>query len=272
MPGIALGWLFAAFDTKLFDGIALGWQSPALLLLAFGEWIVCRRQNDAPPFRTRSDCAAAAMLTLYLFWSITAQQSRFLLPLLLAAAWGAAAALDRMTVRSRRIAVGLLLLAAAAGFSVPHAYHHVVAWRHCAAARRNPAAHLAAVTRDPEYFAAMEALAGLPRDTRVLMIGERRTLYARCRCTLGDPLFQGARFTPPPATAEEFAAGLRGFDFLYFGNSPKKREIDHLDTYDPVLEKMEGHIAALLRRGRLRMVFSIGGCYLMKILPSSDGR
>ena len=72
----------------------------------------------------------------------------------------------------------------------------------------------------------------------------------------------------PPATAAEFAAGLRGFDYLYFGGA--SREVDHLDQYDPVRERMAGFIDELLRRRRLKLVFSFGGNHLMKILPPPD--
>ena len=270
IPGVAFGWIFAAFDGKLYDGIVLGWQFPLLILLALGGWGLRRRDLSPSSLRRKGDLMVVAAALCYLFWCLTSQQSRFLWPLFLAAGWGAAAALDGMSARNRRIAAGALLAAAAVSFSYPAFCHYAVAWRHCRAARRNPSAHLGAVTRDPEYFAVMEAFAELPRDARVLMIGERRTLYAPRCCRLGDPLFQGERFTPPPATAEEFASGLRGFDFLYWGHSPKKREIDHLETYDPVLAEMEAHIAELLRRGRLRMVFSIGGRHLMKILPTAE--
>jgi len=39
-----------------------------------------------------------------------------------------------------------------------------------------------------------------------------------------------------------------------------------------VRERMAGFTDELLRRGRLQIVFSYGGCHLMKILPPPDGR
>ena len=123
--------------------------------------------------------------------------------------------------------------------------------------------HLAAAMHDPGYVAAMNELAKLPADSRVLMLGERRTLYARPRCVLGDPLFQGERFTPPPGSAEEFAAGLKGFDYLYLGSSPV--EIDRLEQYEQLRRSMEEFTVELLRRGDLRMVFSSGGNHLLEI-------
>ena len=247
--GTATGWLTVCFaGGKVYDGVVCGFGVLALtLLLFFSLW---RRRDKA------SLVSFGALAAGYVFWAMTSQQSRFLYPLLFPAVLLLA---DNFQVfegrRARLIAISLPVVGAALSclWIYPQLRHHVTAWRIVSTARRAPRRFLSITTHDPAYFNALMVLDHVaPKNARVLLLGERRGLYVPRRTEHGTPLFQEARLTPVPVSADELWRGIKDFDYVLFG-SPLGH-IDHLDSYKQVEEVLGRHLKTLQRRGRVRLV------------------
>ena len=247
--GTATGWLTVCFaGGKVYDGVVCGFGVLALtLLLFFGLW----RSRDKSSLVSFGALAAG-----YFFWAMTSQQSRFLYPLLFVAVLLLADNFHVFEGRNMRLAA-ILLPAVGAVVSwqmlYPQLKTHVTAWRIIPMARREPGRFLVLTTNDPGYFNALKLLGRVaPAEARVLLLGERRGLYVPRRFEHGSPLFQEARLTPVPKTADELWQGIKDFDYVLLGSGQNR--IDHLERYNQVDALLERHLSTLQRRGKVRLV------------------
>ena len=247
--GAALGWLFAGYDDVLYDGIVLGSAFPPVFAAVLaGAYLAFRRGKLPPGVRD----TAAAVLILYVFWAVTSQQSRFLLPLfpvlLIAAgrlwaqlprraAWGAAA----------------ILLALAAWSVEPWAWKHgYYTWKFLPDSRHDPVRLLSGATREKGLFAAYSYLAEKtsPEDG-VLLVFERRSLYCPRPCRLGSPGFQDwfDHTRCPDWTAELKRRGIR---YLLLGASRKNPDVQ--DAFAAGDEAFSEAVYQALRTGRILLI------------------
>ena len=248
--GTATGWLTVCFaGGKVYDGVVCGFGVLALTLLLF--FCMWQRRDKA------SLVSFGALAAGYVFWAMTSQQSRFLYPLLFPAALLLA---DNFRVfegrRARLVAISLPVVGAAlsCAWIYPQLRNHVTAWRIVSVARSAPRRFLAETTCDRSgYFNALMVLDHVaPKNARVLLIGERRGLYVPRRFEHGSPLFQEARLTPVPKSADELWQGIKDFDYVLLGST--QEQIDHLESYKPVEEVLGRHLSTLQRRGKVRLV------------------
>ena len=266
---VFLGWCFAAFSEKLFDGVILGFPFLALVVLAVaGRWLG-RGWSRA----TRQQLLLA--LVLYGFWALSSPQGRFLLPLyfllLLPAGRTLAGWRRRHPTAVRMTLLGLLVLAAVSvaldRFSYRHFYLAYRARRDFAA---SPRRYLEYTTRDRPLLATLDYLAReTPPESRVLLVAERRGLYLPRPYLLGSPCFQELLLTPLPATAAETWAQLRrhGVDYVLFFDS--RRNPDRLPQYNELYWELGRQLHELLRQGKLELVTvpDSGDCTLLRMGP-----
>ncbi|MGE4564298.1 MAG: hypothetical protein AB7F32_05465 [Victivallaceae bacterium] len=252
VSGVLLGWFFAAFDELIFDGIAMGWDWALLIVFGVAGFAVARYKGRDTVLLRRY---GGALAVLYVFWVFTSPQTRFLLPGLFFAVLFGAAALRRIGSGGRRIALLLLIAAFAANPDAQALLHFKRAWQTVVRSRTEPLKMLEITTREKDLGAIFEYLdRNTPGDTRVLMLFERRTLFAPRQCFNGTPGFQQWVFTPAPANAAELLAQLseHWIDYLVIGASP--RNPDHLEEYNQTNAELSEMLRLLLKKGKLELV------------------
>lgn len=254
--GVMTGWLTAALPLAANDGISLGLQMPLLVILAL--WCALRYRS-----RSRTALLVAVGVT-YLFWAFTARQPRFLYPAFILLTPAAASGWRRVAASRIRI----LLLIIIAGVTVaqldwPQLRNFYYSWRVLPASRRVPDGYLAMATRDPGYVRLAEELnRRVSPDERVLLLGERRTLYLKPNVKIGTPGFQEF-LTPPPADVATLSELLSGFDWIVL--APPMTNPDRVATEDEALTRLAGQLGELVAGGRLELS-SGDGFYIFKVI------
>ncbi len=259
IPGVALGWLFACFASRVYDGVVCGFGVMVMVVLLAVAVLLHRRDRAVL-------LPAAALLAGYCFWALSSQQTRFLYPLLFPAALLLSDCVSAIRPsRAGWLPAAALLLGVILSWQweFPALRHYLTAWRVVAEARRRPAEFLSRAS-DPRYFQTLERICRMTDpSSRVLLLFERRGLYLPRTFGHGTPYFQERRFTPPPDSPEEFFAGVRDFDYILLGSSRGK--VDHLKRYDAVEEAMSALLLPLIHSGKLRPLYppQPASCYLV---------
>jgi len=262
--GTVFGWIFTAFSGKLYDGVTTGFQQ--LVMLA----AVCFALRSRLP-RLRGRLAArflGALAVMYLFWGLTSQQTRFLLPALIGLAALGAFSVKMLAAKYRN---AVLICVAAATFATPfypHFKHFFLSWRIVESARREPLRFLAAAQRDPDFVRVLEAAGRTPPQSRIMLLYEKRGLYVPRRHVIADPDFQEKYFVRPPRTTGDFVRELRDGDYLLIGSDD--RNVDLLEKDLEEKKRMLDLAAAALREGRLASVCSAGNCHLLAVKPENS--
>ncbi len=272
LGGLLTGWFSAAWDAYAYDGMILGWQGPVLLLLCgLAVWKLIRNGSWM-----RLKCWmpwGAALLAGYLFWAVTARQSRFLYPLWLVlfpvAEWLLRAALLR-----KKSALGGAMLLFAAALSSPwsvHLAHYVNAWRWLEPARKHPLRYLEVATSDPGYFRTMQVLHQLQKREKaqkVLFFMERRTLYAPGLADIWSYGFN-ERSLRVPVRSRRLAALIAPYRWVVLGSS--HQDVDHQLILQKVQEQCIAGFQELLRAGAVQRIPLPEGCEDYAILRVVDG-
>ncbi len=189
LPGIAYSWLFTAFYEDIYDGITTGWPfavcALAAPLLCYLAWWRGNRPAGAHLL------AGAITLVLYLFWCVTAQQTRFLLPLYPILLIFAAQGLATLGNRFKALILGVLLLGGALSFDWYAFRHGWYSWMLTDLSLTRPAEVLARAMRGPDMVSGYHyLLQNTPPETRVLLLFDRRSLYCPRFSRNGTPGFQ----------------------------------------------------------------------------------
>jgi len=257
--GTLFGWLFTAFSGRLYDGVTTGFQQLVMLAAA---GIALR--SHLPHLRGRLAARLlGALAVMYLFWGVTSQQTRFLLPAFTGLAVLAAFSV-KMLPRGYRMTV--LICVAAATLATPfypHLKHFILSWRIVGNARHEPLRFLAFAQKDPDYLRVLESVGRTPPGSRVLLLYEKRGLYVPRRHGVADPDFQEKYFVRPPRTVGEFIGELGDADYLLIGSD--ERNVDLQEKALAEKKRMLDLAAAALREGRIRSVCSAGNCHLLMI-------
>jgi len=201
--------------------------------------------------------------------NLTAQQTRFLYPLLWAGAFLAVMAAGTFSAKGRQLAAVALLTAAAinAGTKYPELKHYFLAPATVYEARKSPADFAAWVSEEPGYakvVAELEKLAG----SRIASLWERRTLYLPDNVTVIMPGFQ-EKFTVLPANAAEFYRQLQDFDCLLV--RPPLKDVDKAIEFAPGAVEINAMIFELLKTGKLTIhrTDSSGQIMILRIVPET---
>ena len=254
ISGLLLSWFWAAFDSRIYDGIVMGWPFALLVPVGLvGVWMAVREGR----MRSSEVLYGGIFLLLYLFWGCSAQQTRFLLPAYAVLLCLGAASLRWWRVRWRQVATGILIMGALVSLrgELPALSHFYYCWKMLPEGRNEPVRLLRQGARDGDFFVALEALSRQARpEDRVLMLFERRALYFPCRVFNGTPGFQEWIFWPLPRTADEVLQELRRrrINWIFTGGS--LRNPDHLTAYDQINADLARLLLELLRAGKLQLV------------------
>ncbi len=252
LPGIALGWLFSAFDARLFDGIAANWQFPAMVIFCIAGTL-CLFHKSSRRFKI-SGAFLATGAVLYIFWALTSQQTRFLLPLLWLTAVLCGFTTRALPEKKALICAAAILCCGFIQFPADHLKHFVTAWRIQKFVHQDHWRFLAAASRDPGYFEMVKFFKTTPEESRVLfLLNERRTLYMPRKTTIGEPFFQPLN-TPVPKSAQELWENIRKFDYIVTSSSGHNPDIQK--SILPEFMKIASMLNTLKEEGRIQQLFS----------------
>lgn len=250
--GLALGWLFAAFDAKIFDGITVNWQFPAMIVLcAAGTFRLYH--SSSRRFKIAGTLLVSGAV-LYVFWALSSQQTRFLLPLLWLLAAAASFISGAFSRKQALICAAAVLVCGAVSLPTDHLKHFVTAWRIQKFIRQDSRRFLVSASRDPGYFEVVDFLKTAPQNSKVLLLlNERRTLYMPRKCKIGEPFFQPLN-TPVPESAEKLWENIKDFDYIVTSSSGHNPDIQK-STIESFV-KIASMLDMLCAKQRLQMVFS----------------
>lgn len=267
MNGLALNWLFAGFDKKLFDGIVTGSHFPLLGVCALAGLYLWNKKH--PRFTFMTAAGGAAFLIPLLLWSYLFPQSRFLLPLLpFAAAGGVIAICLAPRRRWGLLLCGVLLVSAAFFHSLPAMRHYYISWKILPQIRKAPGEALSFLARDPGLYRAYAYLAEhTPKDSRCLLLMERRGLYCPRPWTIACPGFEPS-LTPVPETSEKLFEKLLSFDYIIVGATTQ--DVDLQSANAEACEKVFAQLKELIDRGKVKVLPSPG--YLILHISKEKGR
>lgn len=261
--GGVLGWLFSGYDGVIYDGIILGWAFPLLFAgCAAGCYLAWRKKLLTPGMIK----PGLALTVLYLFWAVTSQQTRFMLPmvpvLLLLTA-------HLFSLLSRRGTIaGLAVLLILGGWSVDvWAWKHgFYCWKFLPDARTAPVRLLSGATREKGLMKAYTYLAEkTPENAGVLLVFERRGLYCPRPHRNGSPGFQDwFDFTKYPDWIGELKK--RNIHYLLVAASRKNPDVQ--EAFLAADQAFGEAVYQGLRTGRLHLLreASAEAFFLIKIM------
>ncbi len=246
LEGIFTGWLNIAFAENLYDGIILGLQYPVMLGVIA---VVCFKRKKI------NLILFCAILFPYLFWALSSQQTRFLLPWYFCIAFPAAASLHTLSRNSQRIIQGTLFATSLISLFPPALLHYSRSWgvlRHSARCTGN---FLGYATQEPEYFNMLDFIGTqTPADAKIMLLFERRGLYVPRRYVIGTPCFQERFFAPLPEAAAGVLAELRNAGISYILVGASLRDPDPIPDYEALNAAFASKLIELLRQNALSLV------------------
>ncbi len=256
IESIFTSWILVAYRMEIYDGYLTGWQFPLMLLLGAAAWYrITRRQGRRwLPFLW----ALGGGALFYLFWCWSSQQSRFLLPFFFLVAFFAASGIAGLPEKWRKAALVLLAAATLVSFQTKVWMNFYYAWRSLEVARKAPVQFLQFADHEKEYANVLDYLArSTAKDSRILLIFDRRELYMPRRCLLGTPYFQEEFFTPVPDSAapvyEELKKGKIDYILILIGGETKCNP-DPVSDFDAQNERLTIHLLELIRQEKLAFV------------------
>ncbi len=260
-------WIIVAYRMEIYDGYVLGWQFPLMIAIGAGGWywtVVRRRRRAALPFLW----VAAGGFLCYLYWCLSSQQTRFLLPVGFLVLFWCGSGLRLLSVRVRNWLLGALAAATLVSLQPDVWKNFYYAWRSLEVGRKAPVDFVRFGSREREYMNMLSFLADtLPEDARVMLLFDRRGLYVPRDYVLGTPFFQEAYFTPVPENPGEVSAtltrgGISHIVILTGGES--RRNPDPVPDFDEQNEQLTLLLHELLKKGELENIPVPGsGRYLL---------
>jgi hypothetical protein len=247
----------------IFDGLVLGFQFTAGICFIIIGVFLCRFKDH------RLTAAAAALTAAWIFWNLTAQQTRFLYPLLWGGIFTAIHAASLLKNRLKNVFYLLLILSVIPTVILhfPESKHFYLAWKNILQSRRNPA-HFTAWQNDELPYAELAGQVKALRGAKIASLWERRTLYLPENVTLIMPCFQ-EKLTPVPKTPEELYAELKAYDYLII--RPPQKDVDKGIEFVPGALELNNLLLELLKSGRaaIHSRTSDGQISILRIVPET---
>ncbi|OGV48873.1 MAG: hypothetical protein A2X49_07035 [Lentisphaerae bacterium GWF2_52_8] len=260
MQGFLMDPIMLAFEERTFDG-SFGFQY--LLLLILGIFSL-RTDREKSVGRKILPLLAAALL-LYVSWFFTAQQARFLLPLLPVLALLAVFGLKRIS-NPKLLALCFAALATLSIISMPGKaiLHHWQGWR-VQLGLSQPADYVYSGTGEGYLQAAEMSRRLVPKDGSLLLLLEERILYFPQNSFIGTPFVQSRFFTPPPKFSDGPLAILKtlhdnGITHVLIALNPAHP--DRLPDYLAQLEDFSRLLGSLVESGDLKEIWQ-GSNYVL---------
>lgn len=263
--GTLFGWLFTALKPELYDGVDCGLQFPLFFAAAFcGVYLAVKR---CPKLKWHFAGTAAALLATYIFWGLTARQSRFLLPVFFGAALLTLLTSAHWKVLWKKVVFTAAIAAAVISLMKQsnQLMHFYYSWRVLSHARRSPAGFSA--LDDNDYAKLLYLIDQLPPEAEIALLTERRTLYMPRKTTLLMPHFQ-EKFSPVPDDENKLLAEYKKFDYII--TRLPVSDVDRAPEYDAELTKLYTLTGKLVNQGKL---FPLPGSQMMILRtgPSAAG-
>ncbi len=256
LPGLLSSPLLLSIPFSPFQEIcdgSFGLQLPAFLLLALLAFALRKRAKEH--FKLSDFAFPCALLLLYLLWFASAKQARFLLPAFAIACALGASALPKLSKKTQLLAILAILALASISFDARAVKHCLICWRSLG----NPSGPASLVyngTGD-DYLPAIDAmLAKTPKNSKILLLFEERTLYIPRSCQIGTPFFQAALLTPPDridAASLEKALADGEFTHVYL-RSPENNP-DLVRSYAERCAPLANAAAELEGKGALKALW-----------------
>ena len=169
-----------SFSEKTFEGI-LGWQYAVVFLIFV--WALVFNRNK------QNQVLSLLIGVLYVFWFFTAQQSRFLIPAVLILYYLAGLQIKKLKKWQLNSIGMLLILLTIISLPFSSSGYYYYSWQQiCGKIRFID--YFYTGTGD-HYLKAIDAVRNLtPKNAKILMLFEHRTLYFPRTCRIGTPFFQ----------------------------------------------------------------------------------
>lgn len=264
LMGVVFGWLFPAFDGKIYDGILIGFQLPIMFLIAWGSVFLIRAKH---PGKIKLTVLGPILLffSAYIYWAFTSQQTRFMFPIFIIVAYYASWAMAKYSLKVKVLLAAILLVGTCYSVNYNGLKHYTIAWKNVKKSQNNPLEFLTYATRDPGYFGAIKQLRSMNENLVVLLLGERRTLYIPQKSYIGESFFQGKYFTPLPETLEKFTDEIYKNSFDIILHSDGRNDVDRLEHYQYVRDTVDAYLDELIKSGKLEVLYSNAGTQLLKV-------
>jgi hypothetical protein len=252
-----------AYDGINYDGLTIGFQWIAAVIFLIAGIVLRRFKNP------RLTATVAALAAAWIFWNFTAQQSRFLYPLLWCGSFAVIYAVKEFNNRWR-IPLYLFLLISVIPATVihfPELKHFYLAWKNFIDARKNPAHFTAWQNNELPYAEIVEKLRTLS-GKKIASLWERRVLYLPENVTVIMPRFQ-EKLTPVPLKSEELYAVIKEYDYLII--RPPATDVDKGIEFIPEAVKINDMLIELLKMGKLTIFHttSDGQISILRIVPET---
>jgi hypothetical protein len=264
LMGIVFGWLFPAFEAKIYDGVLVGFQLPIMFLIAWGSVALIRIKH---PSKMRLTALGPVLLffAAYIYWAITSQQTRFMFPIFILVTYYASWALAKFSLKIKVVLLTILTIGTIYSINNNYLRHYYLAWKLQKNVMSNPIGCLITATKDKGYFGAIQQLQIMKKNLTVLLLGERRTLYIPQKSFIGESYFQGQFLTPLPNSLEAFKSEIcKGcFDIILYSDS--RFDVDKLEQYQDVRDTVADYLNKLIQSGNLEVIYNQAGTMLLKI-------
>lgn len=250
--------LTSVLASDAFDG-SFGFQGAMLwLVLLLSAFLLIRKRECLS--KKALALVLPAFLT-YILWFFSSQQMRFLtvFPFLCALVFK----YELRPLRKKTRIAAVLVLAGLAIASIPPGAvkHFFNCWRPA-----KPENFIYSSTGEGYLQSAYIALRLVGKNSKYLILFERRGLYYPGRYELATPFFQEKYFTPLPRSMEEMMKTLRdnGIDYLLIGQ-PRKHP-DRLPGYEGKMACMYYYINEACKKKQLEALWSYEGYILYKLI------
>ncbi|MBN2642200.1 MAG: hypothetical protein JXR78_11130, partial [Victivallales bacterium] len=252
--------LRVCFESGTYDG-SLGWQYLLILLLAATGLILCR----AGDFRRRGILFVFAAGLIYSAWFFSAQQVRFLLPAVLIVLMLCAVFTGKLPWRYRRAAGMTVLTLTLLSISIQPFRNSFNCWKYLVSNKISLKSYIYTGSGEG-YLPAAEAVHMLtPKDAKVLLVFDNRSLYIPRKTELGTPFFQSRHFTPMPENHDELIAHCRKHGISHILAGYASRNPDRQASCMENSVKFAGLLRDSQAAGALRLLWSGEGFYLYLI-------
>ena len=212
LPGFIIGPGALAFASELYDG-SLGWQWLVILCC----FTVAFARSLKPDWSHRSlvrFCLSVALL-LYALWFFTAQQARFVLPLVMIVTLAAGCGIESYQASAQRWWRVALVSLALVSLPWNNFGYYLDSWL-CVLKVRTPLDYIRDGVSDSYAELAIYMHEHMPADAKMVSLFEHRLAYLPPGVEIATPYFQTQHFRSPASqSAQSLMAELRDKQIQY---------------------------------------------------------
>ncbi len=282
--------IYLAWDQALFDG-RIGWQWLVLLGLTIRVGWLAAATHGRPsrrvgmPNRTSRPATGnrsainvsysqlawpthllLTALILYLFWFLTAQQSRLAIPLFVVVVVLGAAAIKSLAGRTKMLVEWLLVVSTIVSLPWANAGYYFASWETNLGIWSRTDWVNDSLTEEYIELATKIDEATSP-GSRILLLIENRSLYIPRCCIIGTPFFQAPGLTPPEhfGTAEALHSFLANRRISHLVIANKSLGPDRAEDWWNRLGPVYSAVQSCLNDGRLEDLWSSSTYSLLSV-------